>query len=262
MILPELTIAETLFGGIIAEGIVFMVARRLKIAAFWSAMICGLLPFISYLLYSLQHRVGGDVMTIHFVVYLVTALLLMVLGSRNKSEKMHWAPRLIIGFFVFLVVIDGTLMNIASHGLPDFLSSALLPNSEHKSIHSTFPGVIPHDQNNLYEPQLEQIAQQKELGWKVKLDGLDAISINQTSLITVSIQDREGQPLSNATVMMDFWRLADSRDDQSLAFRALKPGVYQAEIVLPDEGRWFTGLRIQIGQHDFLSKQSLWVGKQ
>ena len=102
----ELSMTETLFGGLIVAALLFFVVRRAGLSNFWAGVLSGILPFIVYVAYSTQFWPGGDVLTIHFAVYLANAGLLIVFGGmQKKKESMHWAPKLIIAFFMGLVLI-------------------------------------------------------------------------------------------------------------------------------------------------------------
>ena len=93
----ELSMTETLFGGLVAAAVLFFVVRKMGLSNFWAGILSGVLPFLAYIAYSTQHWPGGDVFTIHFAVYLANAGLLIVFGGmQKKKESMHWAPKLII----------------------------------------------------------------------------------------------------------------------------------------------------------------------
>ncbi len=252
---PEITMTQTLFGGVLLASALFFFSRRLGLSNFWAGIFSGVLPFILYLVYSQQHWAGGDVLTIHFAVYLASASLFVVFGGmQKKNQTMHWAPRLIIGFFIGLVVLNAVFLNIAMRGIPDFVSNFLLPNEQNQTIHTAFPGVVPHDRNKLYESHLKQIEAQRDLGWQVQLDGLDSLTSGQAHTVTLHLLDKQGAAISHADVQMIMWRLANSRDDQQFVFKETSAGNYQASMSLPDAGRWLSELHIQLGVNSFLKQ--------
>lgn len=258
----EMPMTETLFGGMLAAALLFFTSRRLGLSSFWASLLSGALPFALYLIYSIQHPVGGDVLAIHFVVYLATAGLLMVFGSLQKNrQKLHWAPRLIIGFFVALVLLQGLLLSISIRGLPDSIAGIFLPNPNHIKMHTAFPGLIPHDLNKLYEPHLQQLEQQRNLGWQINLDGLQDLREQNAGKVTVTVLDKQHQPLQAAQVTLGMWRMANSHDDHKLSLQETRPGVYQSEIVLQDAGRWIAELHIERGADSFISQQTLFVSE-
>ena len=258
----ELSMTETLFGGLAVAAVLFFVVRKVGLSNFWAGILSGVLPFIAYIAYSTQHWPGGDVLTIHFAVYLANAGLLIVFGGmQKKKESMHWAPKLIIAFFVGLVLLMAILLSISSRGLPDGLVRLVLPNPSNGQVHTGFPGVIPHDRNKLYESHVQDIEQQKSLGWHVDVQGLDALKNNLASNVVVKLSDKQNQPIIVATVTIELWRLANSADDQTIQFSETKPGEYHATLRLSDEGSWLTDLEIVKGEAHYALKQPISVGQ-
>ena len=258
----ELSMTETLFGGLAVAAVLFFVVRKVGLSNFWAGILSGVLPFIAYIAYSTQHWPGGDVLTIHFAVYLANAGLLIVFGGmQKKRESMHWAPKLIIAFFVGLVLLMAILLSISSRGLPDSLVRLVLPNPSNGQVHTGFPGVIPHDRNKLYESHVQDIEQQKNLGWHLDVQGLDALKNNLASNVVVKLSDKQNQPIIAATVTIELWRLANSADDQTIQFSETKPGEYHATLRLSDEGLWLTDLEIVKGEAHYALKQPISVGQ-
>jgi len=260
LLLPQIAMSETLFGGLITCAFIFFITRALGLSNFWAGILSGLLPFLAYLYYANQHWAGGDVMAIHFALFLANAGMLIVFGSlQQKQQKMHWAPRVIIGFFVTLVLINLTFLSISTSGVPDLIANIFLPNPDNQEVHTVFPGVIPHDRNILYTPHVDQMAEQNQLGWKAAITGFEQIKSKSQRTISVNLQDAQNKPLTHAEVTIAFWRMANSFDDQKLFFKETTPGVYQADLTLASEGHWITELYIKQGDHDFVKRQSLYV---
>lgn len=260
MSIPEVAMTETLFGGMLLAAALYFAARALGLANFWAGILSGALPFLAYLGYSSQHWTGGDVLTIHFAVFLASAGLLMVFGGmRDKQQRMHWAPRIIIGFFIVLVLVNAILLSVSMRGLPDNISGLFLPNPEGQRIHTAFPGLIPHDRNKLYEPHLQQLEQQRELGWQVDTHELAQLRSDQPRRVSITVLDKQQQPVRGAQMTLGMWRMANSRDDRRFEFKESAPGVYQADMLLPDEGRWISELAIQQGDNDYFKQQQLLV---
>lgn len=258
--MPEISMTETLFGGLLLAVILFFAGRRLGLSSYWAGILSGTLPFLAYLVYSSYHWPGGDVLTIHFAVFLATAGILIVFGGMQKSkEKMHWAPKLIVVFFIGLVILNAILLSISSRGLPDKLAGIFLPNPERQKIHTVFPGVVPHDRNKSYEPHLQQVEQQKNLGWQVAIDGMDRLESNQPGIITVTLRDKQEQLIGSARIRLSMWRMANSRDDRVVDFREVGTGEYQAEVLVSDPGRWHAEFYVEHGQDIYLKRQPLFV---
>lgn len=257
-----MTLTETLFGGLLAVVLVFFIGRRLGLSNYWSGILGGLLPFLAYLGFSARAWPGGDVLAIHLVVFMATAAVLGVFGSiRKKKERMHWAPRLIIAFFVLLVIFNAALLSIATHGLPDAVSGWFLPNQGGQTVHTGFSGVIPHDRNKLYEEHQQRIEEQRNLGWQVDVQGLDALKSDVAATIKATVRDAQGRPLVADRAQLGFWRMANSKDDRTLELQAVGAGEYQSGITLPDPGRWVVELRIEHGKDVFHTRHSVLVGE-
>lgn len=260
MTLPAISMTETLFGGLLLAAALFFVSRRAGLSNFWAAVLSGIVPFLAYLYYSSQHWAGGDVLAIHFAVYLANAGLLGVFGGmQQKQEKMHWAPRLIIGFFIGLVVLNAVLLSIASRGLPDKIAAFILPNPDQQRVHTAFPGVVPHDRNKSYQPHLERVEQQRNLGWQAEMNGLQTLQSRKAGKLVLTIKDNQGQLVAGADVDLGFWRLANSRDDKRLVMQETAAGTYETEVTLPDPGRWIMELYISKGEGNFVKQQQLFL---
>lgn len=262
-LIPLLSIAETLFGGLVFAIALYFLLRALRLANFWAAVLSGAIPFVMYIVYSTQHWGGGDVLAIHFAVFLANAGLLGVFGGmRQKQQTLHWAPKIIIGFFIFLVISNAILLSIAGRGLPQSLTSVFLPSPENQRVHTGFPGVMPHDRNKSYQPHLQQLEQQQALGWQLKLADIESLTPDQPKKVSVELKDEHGQPISQAELTLNFWRMANSRDDQSYVMREQSPGHYVAEVTLPDSGRWVAEMLVKLGDQRFRKQQSLFIGEE
>lgn len=258
-----MTFTETLFGGLLAVVALYFSARRLGLSNYWSAFLSGAAPFIAYLVYSMSVGFQGDVLTIHLVVFMATAGVLGVFGGMKRSkEGMHWAPKLLIAFFSLLVVFNAALLSIAMHGLPDSVFRWFLPKTEHAvAVHTGFPGAVPHDRNKLYEPHLQRIEQQRNLGWKISIKGMDVLRKNASSEVLLSISDKDGQPLAGAKVSLALWRMANSADDRRLQLEDRGNGNYAILLNLANAGNWITEIYIERGQDSYLMQQPITVAE-
>lgn len=255
-----MTMTQTLFGGMIASILIFFVARGLKLSSYWSAILAGLLPFLVYLAYAVKHTQGGDVLAIHLVVFMATAAVMGVFSATSKKkEKLHWAPKVIIGFFVFLALLNAALLSVATHGLPGWLTGFILPSQNKEPVHTVFPGVIPHDKNKLYEEHQERVQQQRSLGWQVDVQGLDGLRAGKSETLTLSVHDAQGQPVAADRVFFGFWRMANSKDDRTMQLQPAGEGVYTADVLLEDEGRWVMEIHIERGKDVYHTKKPLLV---
>ena len=258
--MAEMTLTETLFGGLLFTILIFFMTKKIGVANFWSGVLAAVIPFVGYLYYASSNWPSGDILAIHFVVYLASSAVLVVFWKgRSAKEAMHWAPKLMIAFFVFLVVLMAMFVSLASQGLPSKFAKLFLPNSEGKKIHTSFPGVIPHERNKLYESYVKEVEQQKELGWTVEVTGVDAIKVNEPSELSLRLLDKNHQPVRGATIEMQFWRMAKSADDVKINFTETSGGLYKGQVRLQDQGLWVTTLDILNGQQKYTGKQSIQV---
>jgi nitrogen fixation protein FixH len=251
---------ETLFGGLLAVVLIFFVGRRFGLSNYWSGILGGALPFLAYLGLSAGHWPDGDVLAIHLVVFMATAGVLGVFSSiRRHQEKMHWAPKLIIAFFVMLTVFNAVLLSISTHGLPDSVTAWFLPNQDKVRVHTAFPGVVPHDRNKLYEEHQQRVAEQRDLGWLVEIAGLEQLKSGIPAMLTIKVRDARGTPVIADAVTSIFWRMANSKDDRGHEMQVGQPGEYSAEITLPDPGRWIVHIDIRRGAESYQTQHSLLV---
>ncbi|MEZ0238882.1 MAG: FixH family protein [Methylophilaceae bacterium] len=256
----QMSMTQTLFGGLLAVVFIFIIGRKLNLSSYWSAILAGLLPFLGYLGYGVSHPQDGDVLAIHLVVFMATAAVLGVFSiTWKKKEKMHWAPKLIIAFFIMLAILNAALLSVATHGLPDWVTSLILPSEDQQQVHTVFPGVIPHDRNKLYEPHQQQIEQQRHLGWQVEMEGLDDLKGGVRQTLKLTLRDAQGQPIAADRVMLGFWRMANSKDDRTMRLQPAGAGIYQGEAMLSDAGRWVVEIHIERGKDVYHTKKSLLV---
>lgn len=257
-----MTITETLFGGLLAVVALYFVARRLAIANYWSAILAGGLPFLAYLGYRMPQGLEGDVLAIHLAVFIATAGVLGIFGGmrRKQGGGMHWAPKLLIAFFATLVVFNALLLTIAMHGVPDFVFDWVAPHSpRHTKIHSGFPGALPHDRNRLYEPHMQRIERQRNLGWTLELRGLETLRRDVAGTVSLTVRDKDGHPIEDAKVTLSLWRIARSADDRVITLTPTGGGDYTTTLVLDQAGNWVAEVSVERGQESYLLQRPLTV---
>jgi nitrogen fixation protein FixH len=143
--------------------------------------------------------------------------------------------------------------------LPSSITGFILPNPDKQSVHTAFPGTVPHDKNKSYQGHLARVEQQRELGWQVTLQGVKNLQSGQPTAISLLLLDKQGLPVQAAEVKLGLWRVANSRDDQSLTLTESEPGLYQTELVLPDAGRWLAEIIIEKEKHHYRRQQQLFL---
>jgi hypothetical protein len=258
-----MSFTETLFGGLLAVVFLYFLTRRLGLSNYWSAVLSGAFPFFSYLGYSLSHGFSGDVLAIHMAVFMATAGILGVFsGMQHEKGGMHWAPKLLVVFFVGLVVFNAALLSISMHGLPQRVFDWFLPKPDKiMVVHTGFPGAVPHDRNKLYEPHMQRMEQQRNLGWKVTLNGADSLRKGMSGEVLVSIRDKAGQALTGARVSLALWRMANSADDRRLQLSERGNGDYGIQLNLADAGNWIAEIYVERGQDTYLLQQPVRVSE-
>lgn len=256
-----MTFTETLFGGLIAVVVLFYLARRLRLSYYWSSILAGALPFLAYLGYSMRQGLTGDVLAIHLVVFMASSAILGVFSHmQRKREPMHWAPKLLVAFFVFLTVMMAAFLSIATNGLPDSVAKWFLPKAP-QTTHTVFPGAVPHDRNQLYEPHLQRLEQQRNLGWSVDIQGLEGLKEDKPAEVRITVKDKQGNAVEHASVTLDLWRMANSKDDRKLQVAEQGAGSYAAQISLGDAGNWIAEIYIERGQDSYLIQRPLTVSE-
>ena len=144
-----MNLLTTLFGGALLIVALYFVLGMLRLPNFWRAVVSGGAVLLIYLVIVARLWPGLDVVAMHIAVFIVTAAILSLLHRRRAEQapKLHWAPKVLIGFFLVLFVIDGAFIYIASHGLPEFIAKRVMPNADKGGARTAFPGVMPHGED-------------------------------------------------------------------------------------------------------------------
>jgi nitrogen fixation protein FixH len=191
---------------------------------------------------------GMDVVAIHISVFLAAALVLFALTQfrRRGVERMHWAPKLLAGFFISLVFINATLLYISTQGLPEPIGRWWL-GSNGGPVYSGFSGVVPHGQNaaRAVSSELSEAHRESLLGWQVEVTGLD--SVESTRTIRVRIKDRTGLPVDRVAAELRLQRPGAAAPALILPLNAADAGVYSGSLTPPAPGRWLVELRLMQG---------------
>jgi nitrogen fixation protein FixH len=245
----------------LAAGVALIVSGNLALAR-WSslggirgALSVALVVVGAYLLLALRQRPAGDVLAIHLAIYLLASyacglfldLRRRPAGSR-RDRRWHWAPALIVGFFLALVAVNAVFIVLAERGLSPPLSAEIMPDKNSAPVSSAFPGVVSHDFHKkelLFNEYLAQFHRQQERGWRIQKGWLHPPVLGEAATFKVIARTRGGERLSGAAVSGRFLRPADSRLDTAFTLRESEPGVYLAELRLPAAGRWDLVLQVR-----------------
>ncbi|MHB1213666.1 MAG: FixH family protein [Thiobacillus sp.] len=243
----------SLFGGLAAVFVIYMIGGAIRsLPPILRAVLAGLIPLLAYFVLIIGRWPGLDVVAMHISVFLAAGLVLFALTQfrRHSSGRMHWAPKLLIAFFLGLVVINGTLLYISTQGLPDQVGRWWL-GSNGTAVYSGFSGVVPHGQAaaRAISSELSQAQREAELGWQVEISGLDDGALVRP--FQVRVKDRTGLPVDRVEGELRLLRPGATQAVLVLALDALDGGTYGGVLRLPAGGRWLTELRLQRG-HDVL----------
>lgn len=236
----------TLSAGLAAVLVLYLVGGAVRsLPAILRALLAGLIPLLGYFVLIIGRWPGLDVVAMHISVFLAAGLVLYAVTQfrRRSAGRMHWAPKLLIAFFLGLVVVNGSLLYIATKGLPEPLGRWWL-GSEGGAVYSGFSGVVEHGQSaaKAVSSELSQAHRESELGWQVDVVGLD----NNTAerVVEVRVKDRTGLPVDRIDAELRLLRPGAAQAALTLPLNALAPGVYGGVLDLPASGRWLVELRL------------------
>lgn len=235
----------------------FALNRLLRLPARQSAVIVAILTLGMYLPYALLHWEGGDVLSIHLAVYLITVFMLGLLGFHHEQKRpdnvrsFRWGPGMIIGFFAVIIAMDAVFVTVATSGLSSNIAQSILPKPRHAdNVSSHFPGVISHDyqkKESLYNEYLKKVREQEERGWQVHYGWVGEATTSQPTPFQVQARDKQGEPIRAATVEVRFLRPSDKKQDFSLTLPEVEPGLYRADITPSMPGLWQVVILVQRG---------------
>lgn len=237
----------TLFGGLAAVFALYVAGGAIRgLPPILRALLAGLLPLLAYFVFIIGRWPGLDVAAIHISVFLAAALVLHAFTQfrRRSAGRMHWIPKLLTAFFLGLVVVNATLLYIASNGLPGPLARWWL-GSEGGAVYSGFSGVVEHGQGaaKAVSSELSQAHRESELGWQIEMSGLEGNEA--TRAIQVRVQDRTGLPVDRIEAELRLLRPGAAQPALILPLNALDAGTYGGVLRLPTSGRWLVELRLQ-----------------
>lgn len=256
-----MTTPQTLFGGIALVAILYYGLRFARTSNYWAAVTAAGIPITLYLALQAGRWPGGDQLSMHIAAYIATATGLAMIGLRQKTDtrKLHWAPRVLIIFFLILFVINATLMTIATKGLPPSLARLLLPGDSAGTTRTGFPGVVPHSGGAAKTVSSELKARQRlaELGWRLELTGLRGWRAGQPQTVRLSIR----APLApQVNARLELRRSGDAKPAVSQPFAALGGAEYAATLTAPDAGAWRALLLLDTGAETLRFEHTLEIG--
>lgn len=238
-------------GGVLAELLLFLMLQRLfRLDSKAAAMAVALLAILIYVPWAILTWPGADVFAIHLAIYLTVAYALGMVGGR-VGRGWHWAPALIVGFFVIVIVTNVVFLGVAEQGITGLFARLLPKPQGSEVVDSRFPGTVSHDYQEkeaLYNAYLEQVEVQTARGWQVRKGWLYKPVVDQPATFIVVVSDRDQRPVSGARVSGRFLRTSNSRDDFAFEMSEVAPGEYRSELRMPLHGLWELVLQVRRGE--------------
>jgi nitrogen fixation protein FixH len=241
----------SLLGGLAAVFALYAMGGAIRgLPPILRALLAGLIPLLTYFALIVGRWPGLDVVAMHISVFLAAGLVLFAVTQfrQHSVGRMHWAPKLLIAFFLGLVVVNGSLLYIATKGLPDPLARWWL-GSDGRAVYSGFSGVVAHGQAaaKAVSSELSQAQHESELGWQVEVSGFDGS--DPVRSIQVRVKDRSGLPIDRIEAELRLQRPGAAQAALTVPLAALDAGTYGGVLRLPASGRWLVELRL-LRDHD------------
>ncbi|HQT69685.1 MAG TPA: FixH family protein [Thiobacillus sp.] len=241
-----MTTMMTLFGGLLAVLVLYATIGLLRsVPPMLRAVLAAIIPLMAYFGLTIGRWPGLDVIAMHISVFSATALVLYALTEfrRRGGKKMHWAPKLLVAFFIGLAFLNAALLQIATKGLPEPIAEWWL-GSQGGAVYSGFSGVVPHGQNaaKAVSSELSETHRESQLGWQVEVSGLDGLG--KANLIQVRVKDRTGLPVERVAAEVRLLRAGVAEPELILALDSVESGVYAGVLTLPATGRWLVEMRL------------------
>lgn len=239
----------TLFGGLAAVLVLYAAGGWVRsLPPMLRAVLAGVVPLAVYFALIVGQWPGLDVVAMHISVFLAAALVLYAMNQfrQRGAGRLHWAPKLLIGFFIGLVFLNAALLQISTKGLPEPLARWWL-GSEGGAVYSGFSGVVSHGQNaaKAVSSELNETYRESRLGWQVEFSGREGAGL--TRLIQIRVKDRTGLPVDRVEAELSLQRPGAAAPTLTLPLHAAEAGVYTGSLALPSTGRWLLELRLKRG---------------
>jgi len=253
----------SLLGGALAVALVFVALHRFtRFDAKGAALLVALGVLVIYLPVAILWWQGADVFAIHISIYLITAYGLGIIFSAHdqvdrQKRGFHWAPALIVLFFVVVVAIDSVFVMFAVQGVDGRLASWLLPAPRaggHVSSH--FPGTVArnfHEREQAFNEWLKRMEAQQLRNWRVRKGWVGGVRAGEPAVFRLELADKDDRPITGARITGRFMRPGNIKLDQSFQMSEVRPGRYEVKLTLPEHGRWNVHVEIAKGDilHDF-----------
>lgn len=250
----------SIFGGMLLTVLLYGGARALKLSNFWAAVAASALPSFAYMAYAVAAWPGLDVVTLHVIAYPTVAVLLFQLyGDKGRRQQgVHWAPKLMIAFFVAITVIFGGFVYIAGQGLPPALASLILPGVKDKNIHTGFAGVVAHGEDAAkgISHHLRMDDKLARLGWRLEVEGLDGLRADRQGAVEIRITGADGRGVEDVLIKLMLSRPGQA-SGKEVVLAGSGGGRYLARTELPAAGAWLATLRLESGRESIVLERNV-----
>ena len=227
--------------------------KFLKLEIYISAGILALVTIFVYGIVAILAWPGADVFAIHLALYLMTIYAVSIISrSLTGKTRWHWAPMLIIGFFLVVVSVDTVLIMLAQSGLSPQWAGRLLPKPvTNHDVQSRFPGTVSHDFREK-ESQFNEYRLQRQLqtqrGWSVRVGWQDNAVTGRDSTLILEVKDKAGHDISDADVTGKMLFAGNMKLDQRFSMSYLGDGRYTTHLNMPHPGHWDFIILIERGE--------------
>jgi nitrogen fixation protein FixH len=254
---------STLFGGMVLIAVIYFALRLAGVSNYWRGVISGIVPTLGIMVYSMSHWAGADMLALHLALFVATATVLTLSGSAKTVDgsRMHWIPATFISFFILLAMLMAVFLNVAMHGLPPSVAKWVLPNAKEKTVYTAFSGEVPHDEEaaKTVSQYMKKTEQQRQLGWKIEVGGLDGLHPGQAGGVAVTVRDKADKPLEEANVQLTLKRPVGGQTEKPVEFAAQGTGKYQGLVLVEQPGHWVAILHIVRGQDKYETAKEIRV---
>lgn len=227
--------------------------RVVKLEIYVAAGSLALVTIFVYGILAILFWPGADVFAIHIALYLMTIYAMSIISrSLTGKTKWHWAPMLIVGFFLVVVTVDTVLIVLAQSGLSPQWAGRLLPKpvTEH-DVQSRFPGTVSHDfreKESQFNEYREQRQLQTQRGWSVRVGWQDTSVSARDNTLILEVKDKAGHDISDADVSGKMLFAGNMQLDQTFSMSYQGDGRYTTSLNMPHPGHWDFIIQIQRGQ--------------
>lgn len=117
---------------------------------------------------------------------------------------------------------------------------------------NTSPGLVDegyYEKGRDHEKHFQQkMESRNRLGWNISLQTPETISLGVPANYSVTITDRIGNPLRDATVTLHAYRPSDAGADLTTELQMVADGVFQHKLPLPLKGVWDINITVMQGE--------------